>query len=190
MMNTLLRKILVNDCFGVSKVVTSTWDKNEEKEHGKPPKNSKIWNCEHCRTKTIPKHKNNSSSNWALVDKLFPIGHERWERFGRPVDGYHKLNDRQMVHWEWLGTKGSCFCVIQLQGMKIGFTLRIPSAKIVGRFRRTIHIDRKTESHWQKDDALVWWDQRNVVSDELLKSGETVNTKRYRQQLTDLNEFF
>ena len=31
-----------NECFGISKVVTSTKDKKEDKEHGKPPKNSKI----------------------------------------------------------------------------------------------------------------------------------------------------
>ena len=28
----------VNDCFGISKVVTSTQDKKEDKEHGKSPK--------------------------------------------------------------------------------------------------------------------------------------------------------
>ena len=33
----------------------------------------------------------------------------------------------------------------------------------------------------------VWWDQRRMVCYELLKPGETVNTKRYQQQLTDLN---
>jgi len=33
----------------------------------------------------------------------------------------------------------------------------------------------------------VWWDQKDVVYYELLKPGETVNTKRYQQQLIDLN---
>ena len=33
----------------------------------------------------------------------------------------------------------------------------------------------------------VWWDQKGVVYYELLKPGETVNTKRYQQQLIDLN---
>ena len=33
----------------------------------------------------------------------------------------------------------------------------------------------------------VWWDQRNVVCCELLKPRETVNTKRYQQQLANLN---
>ena len=35
-------------------------------------------------TKTTPR-------NWTLVNKLFPIGYERWERFRRPVDGYHDI---------------------------------------------------------------------------------------------------
>jgi len=53
----------------------------------------------------------------------------------------------------------------------------------MGRPRR-IHIDCKTESLWQEDDALC------LVGPEgcgLLKPGETVNTKRYQQQLIDLN---
>jgi len=33
----------------------------------------------------------------------------------------------------------------------------------------------------------VWWDQKGVVYYELLKSSETVYTKRYQQQLIDLN---
>ena len=35
----------------------------------------------------------------------------------------------------------------------------------------------------------VWWDQKGVVYYKLLKPGKTVNTKRYQQQLTDLNRF-
>ena len=52
------------------------------------PKKSKIWNCKHCWTKKIRKHKNNSPSNWVLVNKLLSIGYEKWERFRRSVDGY------------------------------------------------------------------------------------------------------
>ena len=33
----------------------------------------------------------------------------------------------------------------------------------------------------------VWWDQGALVYFELLKPGETVNTKCYQQQLTYLN---
>ena len=49
------------------------------------------------------------------------------------------------------GTKGSRFCILAysiVQGMKSKFILRIRGAKITSRPRRTIHIDRKTESLW------------------------------------------
>ena len=89
MVNMLHRKIRVNDSFDVSKVVSSIQDKKENKEHGKSQKNSKMWNCNHCWTKMIRKHKNNPPSNYVLLNKLFPIGYERFERFRRPIDGCH-----------------------------------------------------------------------------------------------------
>ena len=64
MVNVLHCKIRVSDGCGVSKVVISVQDKNEDKVHGKSPKNVTIWNCKHCLTKMIRKHKNNSPSNW------------------------------------------------------------------------------------------------------------------------------
>jgi len=39
----------------------------------------------------------------------------------------------------------------------------------------------------RKTMLCVWWNQKGVVYYELLKPGETVNTKRYQQQLIDLN---
>ena len=45
---------------------------------------------------------------------------------------------------------------------------------------RPNHFGRKTV-------LCVWWDQKGVIYYELLKPGETINTKRYRQQLIDLN---
>ena len=60
-----------------------------DKEYEISSKNSKMWNCKHCWTNMIRKHKDNSSINWALVNKLFSIDYERWERFRRPVVGYH-----------------------------------------------------------------------------------------------------
>ena len=39
----------------------------------------------------------------------------------------------------------------------------------------------------RKTMLFVWWDQNHVVYYELLKPEETVNTKRYQQQLTHLN---
>ena len=85
MVNLIHRSIRVNGGFGVSKVLTSTQDK----EHGKDPKKSKMWNCKHRWRKMIRNCKNNSPSNWALVNELLPIGCERWERFRIPVYGYH-----------------------------------------------------------------------------------------------------
>ena len=57
----------------------------------------------------------------------------------------------------------------------------------MGRHRRSIHIDRKTESFWQKVDALFGGTRGALVYYELLKPAETVNTKRYQQQMTDWN---
>ena len=70
----LHRKVHVNDDFGISKVVISTQDKKKDKEHETDKENlrcriTSIW------AKMIRKHKNNSPSNWALVNKLFLVGH-------------------------------------------------------------------------------------------------------------------
>ena len=45
----------------------------------------------------------------------------------------------------------------------------------------------RTNRFGRKAMLCVWWDQIDVVYYELLELGETVNTKRYEQQLTDLN---
>ena len=85
MVNMLHCKMHVNDGFGVLKVATSRL----QTRNMETAKNSKMWNGKHCWTKMIRKHKNNSLSKWALVNKLFSIGYERWERFRRSVDGYY-----------------------------------------------------------------------------------------------------
>ena len=61
------RKLHVNDGFGVSKVVTLRMQKRNMENL---QQYSKMWNYEHCWTKMIRKHNNNSPSNWALVYKL------------------------------------------------------------------------------------------------------------------------
>ena len=63
--------------------------------------------------------------------------------------------------------------------MQNGIILKIPRKKIVGRPRRTIHIDRKTESLCQKHDAqyLVGPGVGGVIYYVLFKPGETVYTK-------------
>ena len=77
-MSTMVSAFLRNGYFEVA-----------DNEQGKRLKNSKMWNWKHCWTKMTLKHKNNSSSNWTLVNELFQIGYKRWERFRRTVDGYH-----------------------------------------------------------------------------------------------------
>jgi len=66
--------------------------------------------------------------------------------------------------------------------MKSGFFFRIPSANIIGKPRRTIHIDRIALA----GRRCSVFDGTRRVYYELLKPGETVNTKRYQQQLIDL----
>ena len=92
--NVLHRKIRVNDGFGVSKVVTSKLQTRnvENVKKFEDVELQALLNDGDSQTQ------NNSASNWTLVNKLFPIGYERWERFGRAVDGWvpHELNDSQM----------------------------------------------------------------------------------------------
>ena len=90
-----------------------------DKEYGKLPKNSKLWNCKHCRIKMIRKYKNNSPSNLALVDELFTVGYERWERFRRTIDDYHVSlttgrwkSAKTHVTFYSLGTKGSRLYIV------------------------------------------------------------------------------
>ena len=131
--NMLHRKIRMNDDFGISKEVTLRLHTKTMKNH---QKNWKMWNCKHCRTKMIRKHKNNSPSNWALVNNLFPIGYERWERFRRAVDGYHMSwtvdkwkSTKRHVTFQHKRKSFSYRIIIRWQGMKSRFILRISSAK-------------------------------------------------------------
>ena len=182
MVNMFHCKKRVNDGFSVSKLeISMLQTRNTEN----CPKNTKTWNYKHCWMKMIHKHKNNSQSNWALVNKLFPIAYERWERFRKAADECHMnwTRDRwrrAKTHVKFYSndTEESHSCIVSLLGMESGFFWESQAQKVMGRPRHTIHIDRKTESLWQEDDAL-WWDQKDVVYYELLKPGKTVNIKRY-----------
>jgi len=89
----MLQKRL-NDDFSVSKLEIRCSTRNTENRL----KNTKTWNCKHCWMKIIHKHKNNSQSNWALVNKLFPIAYEKWNGKIQKVCRWvpHELNERQM----------------------------------------------------------------------------------------------
>ena len=98
---------------------------------------------------------------FALVNKPFPIGYERWERFRRRVDRYHTSwttdkwkSTKPHVTCRSLGIKGSHFAWYSYWGWKKDLFWESQAQKIMGRPRSTIHIDLKTESLWQKDDAL------------------------------------
>ena len=122
--------LFVNDDFSISKLEISMLQTRNTENH---PKSTKTWNCKHCWMKMIHKHKNNSQSNWALINKLFPIAYERWERFRKSADEY------TWVEWETDGEAQKHMCnfartiqkkvIVSLLGMKSGFFLRIPSAK-------------------------------------------------------------
>ena len=75
------------------------------------------------------------------------------------------------------------------RGWKVDLFWKFQAKKIVGRPRRTIHIDARPSRFDRKTMLCVRLDQRGVVYYELLKPGETVNTKRYQQRLSDLNRF-
>ena len=176
-MVNIYRKKRVNNGFSVSKLeISMLQTRNTENR----PKSTKTWNCKHCWMKMIHKHKNNSQSNWTLVNKLFPIAYERWERFRKSADGCHMnwTRDRwrgAKTHVKFCSnnTEKSHSCIVSLLGWKVDFFEYPKRKKIMGRPRRTIYIDRNTESLWQEDDALC------LVG--------PVNTKRYQQQLIDLN---
>ena len=122
-----------------------------------------------------------------LVNKLFPIAYERWERIqkvGRWVP--HELNERQMER-----RKNTCemFCSND--------TEESHSCVVSGDEKWIFFENPKRKKSWIDPGALstsiarpnrfckkmmlcVWWDQKGVVYYELLKSGETAITKCYQ----------
>ena len=72
--------------------------------------------------------------------------------------------------------------------MKSRFILRIPNVKKSWIDPGAPSTSTARPNSFARETMLcVWWNQRGVVHYELLKPGETVNTKRYQQQFTDLN---
>lgn len=107
----------------------------------------------------------------------------------------HSLNDRQMEN-----RKLTCEMLLQRFERK-GFLHRI----VTGDEKWIYFENPKRKKSWlspgqaaaptprpnrfgKKTMLCVWWDQVGVVYYELLKSGETVNTDRYRQQIINLNQ--
>ena len=112
-------KIRVNDGFGVSKVVTSTQDKKEVKEHGKPDKKFEDVELQALLDEYDSKAQKQLAeqlgvSQQAVFNRLREMG--KIQNTGRWVP--HELNDRQMeerkniVIFCSLGTKRSRFCIV------------------------------------------------------------------------------
>ena len=131
----------------------------------------------------IHKHKNNSQSNWALVNKLFPIAYERWERFRKSADECHMNWTRD----RWRGAKTHEILLEQYR--RKSFLHRI----VTGNEKWIFFENPKRKKSWvdpgapsistarpnrfdRKTMLCVWWDQKGVAYYELLKPGETVNT--------------
>ena len=116
------------------------------------PTTSMMWNSKHYWTNMIRKQKNNSPSNWPLVNKLLRIDHERWEIFRRSVDGYHM--QKHMWHFARSVQKEVISTSYSYRGWKVDLFWESQAQEIIGEPRRTIHIDCKIELLWQKDDDL------------------------------------
>ena len=135
------------DGFSVSKLEISMLQTRNTENRSK---NTKTWNCKHWM-KMIHKHKNNSQSNWALVNSCF----QSPTRDGKDSESRvpHELNERQMerrknIMWNFVRTIQKKIILLSYRyWWKVVF-FRIQAQKIMG---RPIHIDRKTESLWQED---------------------------------------
>ena len=92
-MNMLHRKTRVNDGLGVSKVVTSTQDKKEDKEHGKPSQKSEDMELNEDDSQIQKQF----AEQLDVSQQVVTIDYERWERFKRPVDGYHMVQKRDIL---------------------------------------------------------------------------------------------
>ena len=176
------KTMVVNDGFSVSKLeISMLQTRNTENR----PKSTKTWNCKHCWMKMIHKYKNNSQSNWALVNKLFQSPTKDGKDSERWVP--HELNERQFCSND---TEESHSCIISFLGMKSGFFLESQLQKIMGapKCKKSGAPSTSTRpNRFGRKTMLCVCGTRSVVYYELLKPGKTVNTKRYQQQLINLN---
>jgi len=68
-----------------------------DKEYGKPPKKYKDVELQALLDENDSQTQKQLAEQLSnLVNKLFPIAYERWERFKKSADGCHELNKRQM----------------------------------------------------------------------------------------------
>ena len=151
----LHRKKRINDNFSVSKLeISMLQTRNTENRL----KSTKTWNCKHCWMKMIHKQlaEQLSVSQQAVSNRLRGMG--KIQKVDRWVPHMGELNERQIER-----RKNTCEILLERYRRK-SFLHRIitgnekwiffwesQAQKIMGRPRRIIHIDRKTESLWQED---------------------------------------
>ena len=101
----------MNDGFGASKVVAPTQDK----KHGKPPKNSKMWNCNYRWTKMIRQRKNLAEqldvSQQAVFNRLREMGKIHKTGTQWVPRAQRGTGAKTHVTFCSVGTKESRFCI-------------------------------------------------------------------------------
>jgi [histone H3]-lysine36 N-dimethyltransferase SETMAR len=129
-------------------------------------------------------------SQQTISDRLKAMG--KIQKCGKWVP--HELNERQMEN-----RKNTCEILLQRHVRKT-----VLHRVVTGDEKWIYFKNPKRKKSWvspgqpststakpdrfgKKTMLCVWWDQTGVVYDELLKSGETVNTDRYQQQMINLN---
>ena len=85
------------------------------------------------------------------------------------------------------GTKWSSFASYSYREWKVNLFWESQAQKIGVDPGEPSTSTARPNRFGRKTMFCIWYDQKVLNYYELLKSGETVNTKHYRQQLTDLN---
>ena len=132
-----------------------------DKEHGKPPKKYEDVELQALLDEDDSQTQKQlaeqlSVCQQAVSNRLREMG--KIQKVGRWEP--HELNERQIERRKNISEilleryRRKSFLHRIVTGDKSGFFLESQAQKIMSRPRRTIHIDRKTESLWQEDDAL------------------------------------
>jgi len=189
MVNTLHRKKRMNDGFSVSKLEISMLQTRNTENRPKKYENVELQALLDEDSQTQKQLAEQLSVNQQVVSNLLREM-EKIQKVGRWMP--HELNERQMER-----RKNTCEILLERYRRKF---LHI----VTGDEKWIFFENPKRKKSWidpgapststarpnrfdRKTMLCVWWDQKNMVYYELLKPGETVNTKRYQQQLIDLN---
>ena len=128
-------------------------------------------------------------SQQAVSDRLREMG--KIQKSGGWVP--HELNDGQMEkrkntwHFARSVQKEVVFASCGYKGWKVDLFWEFQTQKSWVELGTPSKSTERPNRVGRKTMLCVWWYQKGVVCYKLLKTGKTVNTKRYRQQLTNLN---